>query len=104
MMSREPPRAGRIRRYVFREPRRGLTTWLALVSGGALLLLSWPYLGWQWATGTPGSLLGLGCVSLGAAKLMPGSDISIVVAGCLRVAGYLLFVFMVIYVVSTVLP
>ncbi len=89
--------------YVFREPRRGLTAYLALFGGGVILLLSSPYLGWQWATGMPGILLGLGCVSLGAAELLPRNDTNMIVASCLRIAGFLLIVLMVIYVVSRVL-
>lgn len=92
-----------MKRCIFREPRRDLTACLALFGGGVILLLSLPYLGWQWAIGMPGILLGLGCVSLGAAELLPRNDTSAVSAGYLRLAGFLLFVLMVIYVVSTVL-
>lgn len=91
-----------MRTHLFREPRRNLTGWLALFVGAAILLLSSPYLGWQWATGTPGILLGLGCMTLGAAELVPRNDTGRIIAGCLRIAGYLFFVLMAIYVVSTV--
>lgn len=89
--------------HLFREPRRDLSACLALFGGRVILLLSSPYLGWQWATGMSGILLGLGCVSLGEAKLLPRNNTSAVAAGYLRIAGFLLFVLMVIYVVSTVL-
>lgn len=88
--------------YVFKEPGRSLTGWLALFGGAAILLLSSPYLGWQWATGTPGILLGLGCMTLGAAELSPRNDVGRITAGCLRITGYLLFALMAVYVVSAV--
>lgn len=88
--------------YVFKEPGRSLTGWLALFGGAAILLLSSPFLGWQWATGTSGTLLGLGCMTLGAAELSPRNDVGRIIAGCLRIAGCLLFALMAIYVVSAV--
>lgn len=92
-----------MREYIFKEPRRNLTAWLALFGGGVILLLSLPYLGWQWATGMPGILLGLGCVALGVAELLPRSDTGVVVAGCVRIAGYVLFIIMIVYIVNTML-
>jgi hypothetical protein len=89
--------------YVFKEPERGLAGWLVLFAGAAILVLSWPYLGWQWATGTPGILLGLGCMTLGAAELSPRNDVGRIIAGCIRVAGYLLFALMAIYVARAIL-
>jgi hypothetical protein len=91
-----------MRTYLFREPRRNLTGWLSLFIGAAILLLSSPYLGWQWATGTPGILLGLGCMTLGAAELSPRNDVGRFIAGCLRIAGCLLFALMAVYIVSAV--
>jgi hypothetical protein len=91
-----------MKRYVFKEPGRSLTGWLALFGGAGILLLSLPYLSWQWATGTPGILLGLGCMTLGAAELSPRNDVGRIIAGCLRVAGCLLFALMAIYVVSAI--
>lgn len=69
---------------------------VGLVRGAATLLISLPYLSWQWSTGTPGILLGLGCMTLGAAELSPRNDVGRILAGCLRIAGYLLFALMAI--------
>lgn len=92
-----------MKEYVFRDPRPSLRAYLALFGGLVLLLLNLPYLGW-WSTGTPGILLGLGCLMLGAVELPPRSDVGIVIAGCLRIAGYLMLALMAIYIVRAVLP
>jgi hypothetical protein len=90
--------------YIFRDPSRHLAAWLALFGGVVLVLLSIPLLGWKWATGTPGVLLGLGCVALGAADVLPRSYFGRAAAGCLRIAGILMFLLMVGFVVSAILP
>lgn len=90
--------------YIFREPRRNLRAWLGLFGGALILLLSSPYLGLQWSTGPPTVLLGLGCLTLGAAELTPRNDAGRVLSGCLRIAGYLFLSLMVVYIVVAVLP
>ena len=90
--------------YVFKEPRRSLRAWLGLFGGALILLLGSSYLGLQWATGPPTVLLGVGCLTLGAAELTPRNKVGRILSGCLRIAGYLFLTLMVVYIVIAIFP